>query len=187
MRRHLAALMVSALPIVCLGASVAVAQEPSAAGLWQGIDPDTRKPQGWFLIADHGTYEGYIVRMFLEPKDPPNPVCGECSGDQKDAPWLGLTFIKGMVRKGLDYDDGTILDPRHGNLWSALMKLSPDGQDLIVRGHFGPFGQNQYWKRLPDCAYAQLDPSIITKFKLTVPKPAPATPAAAKGKQPAIC
>ena len=55
------------------------------------------------------------------------------------------------------------------------MKLSPDGQDLTVRGFLGlaMFGKDQYWKRLPDCAYGQLDPVILTKFKLTPPKPAP--------------
>lgn len=78
MRRFLAALVVSALPIQCAGVSVVFAQEPSAAGLWQQVDPDTHETQG----------------------------------------------------------------------------------------------KNQYWKRLPDCAYAQLDVGVVTKFKLNVP-PAP--------------
>jgi uncharacterized protein (DUF2147 family) len=188
MRRHLVALIVSALPILCLGAVAVDAQEPTAVGLWQQVDPDTGKTQGWFLITDHnGTFEGAIARMFLTPEDPQNPTCSKCTGDQKDAPWLGLTLIKGMMRKGLDYEGGSILDPTHGNLWSAKMTLSPDGQDLTVRGYafIEIAGKNQYWKRLPDCAYAQLDPTIITKFKLTVPKPTAATPAAPKGKQPA--
>ena len=69
------------------------------------------------------------------------------------APWLGLTIIKSMMRKGLDYENGTILDPRYGTEWKALMNLNPDGQDLTVRGFLGlpTFGKNQYWKRLPDC------------------------------------
>jgi uncharacterized protein (DUF2147 family) len=190
MRRHIAALIVLALPIVCLGTLAVDAQEPSATGLWQQIDPDTGKTQGWFLITEHnGTYEGSIVKMFLTPEDPPNPTCAKCAGDQKDAPWLGLTIIKGLMRKGLEYEGGTILNPTDGNLWSAKMSLSPDGQDLTMRGYFGValFGKNQYWKRLPDCAYAQLDPTIVTKFKLTPPKP-PGTPVA-KGKPgaPAAC
>jgi hypothetical protein len=42
------------------------------------------------------------------------------------------------------------------------MKLSPDGQTLIVRGYIGfeLLGKNQYWTRLPDSAYTMLDPSI---------------------------
>ena len=188
MRRHLAALTVVALSTLCLGAVVVDAQEPSATGLWQQVDPESGKSQGWFLITEHGTYEGSIVKMFLTPEDPPNPICSKCSGDQKDQPWLGLTIIKGMMRKGLDYEGGTILDPRYGNLWGAKMTLSPDGQDLTVRGFalIDVLGKNQYWKRLPDCAYAQLDPTIMTKFRLTAPKPG-VPGAAAKGKQPAVC
>ncbi len=171
MLRYLAGLIVSVLPILCLGA------------------PESGKSQGWFLITEHnGVYEGSIVKMFLTPDDPPNPICTKCSGDQKDQPWLGLTIIKGMMRKGLDYEGGTILDPRYGSTWGAEMHLSPDGQDLTVRGFalISALGMNQYWKRLPDCAYAQLDPSIMARFKLTAPKPgAPGT--AAKGRQPAVC
>ena len=93
-----------ALPILCLGARPVDAQEPSATGLWQNIDPETNKPDGWFYIYEHnGTYEGAIARMFTKPGEPTNPLCTKCVGDQQNAPWLGLTIIKGMERKGLDY------------------------------------------------------------------------------------
>jgi uncharacterized protein (DUF2147 family) len=183
MRRHLAALIIMALPILWLGARPVDAQEPSAAGLWQNIDPESGKPDGWFFISErNGTYEGAIVKMFLKPGDPPNPVCAKCVGDQQNAPWLGLTIIKGMERKGLEYEHGTILDPRYGQEWQALMKLSPDGQDLTVRGFLAVafLGKDQYWKRLPDCSYAQLDPTVIAKFKLTAPKPGAPAPKGAK-------
>jgi uncharacterized protein (DUF2147 family) len=181
MRRHLAALTIMALSALCLGARPAGAQEPSAAGLWQNIDTETGKPDGWFFISEHGTYEGAIVKMFLKPGDPPNPLCTKCEGDQLNAPWLGLTIIKGMERKGLDYEHGTILDPRYGKEWQALMHLSPDGQDLTVRGFLAVafLGKDQYWKRLPDCSFAQLDPAILARFKI-VPKPGAPLPKGAK-------
>jgi uncharacterized protein (DUF2147 family) len=186
MRRHLAALTITALLGLCLGARPVDAQEPSAIGLWQQIDPDTGKSDGWFFISErNGTYEGAIVKMFLKPGDPPNPICTKCQGDQQGLPWLGLTIIKGMVRKGLEYDGGSILNPIDGNAWGARMSLSPDGQDLTVRGFLGFafLGKNQYWKRLPDCAYAQLDPTVTAKFKLAAKPGAPAP----KGKPPAGC
>jgi len=185
MRRHLAALTIVALSSLCFGCP-AGAQEPSAAGLWQNIDTETGKPDGWFFIYEHGAYEGAIVKMFLKPGDPPNPVCAKCEGDQQNAPWLGLTIIKGMERKGLEYANGTILDPRYGTEWKALMNLSLDGQDLTVRGFLGlpTFGKNQYWKRLPDCSFAQLDPTILTRFKI-VQKPGAPLPKGAKA--PAGC
>ncbi|HEY6257681.1 MAG TPA: DUF2147 domain-containing protein [Xanthobacteraceae bacterium] len=187
MRRRFAALVIAALSSLSLGAHPVDAQEPSAAGLWQQIDSETGKSNGWFLISErNGTYEGAIVKMFLKPDDPPNPTCAKCQGDQQGAPWLGLTIIKGMVRKGLEYENGSILDPRYGQEWSALMHLSSDGQDLTVRGYLGlaAFGKDQYWKRLPDCAYAQLDPTITAKFKLTAPKPGAGAP---KGRPAAGC
>jgi uncharacterized protein (DUF2147 family) len=186
MRRHLAALIIMSLPLLWLGVRPVNAQEPSAAGLWQNIDPETNKPDGWFFIYErNGTYEGAIVKMFLKPGDPPNPLCTKCEGEQQNAPWLGLTLIKGMERKGVEYANGTILDPRSGTEWKALMTLSPDGQDLTVRGYLAirTFGKNQYWKRLPDACYAQLDPAVTTKFKLAAKPGAPA----AKGKPPAGC
>jgi uncharacterized protein (DUF2147 family) len=187
MRRHLAALTFMALSSLCLGTLSVGAEEPGAAGLWQQIDSETGKSNGWFYISEHnGAYEGAIVRMFMKPGEPLNPLCDKCQGDQQGQPWLGLTIIKGMVRKGLEYESGTILDPRYGKEWSALMKLSPDGQDLIVRGFLGfaAFGMDQNWKRLPDACYAQLDPTVVTKLKLTAPKPGAPAP---KGKPAAAC
>jgi uncharacterized protein (DUF2147 family) len=186
MQRHLATLTIMALSSLCFGPRPVDAQEPSAAGLWQQIDPETGKSDGWFFIYErNGIYEGAIAKMFLKPSDPPNPLCTKCVGDQQNAPWLGLTIIKGMERKGLEYEHGAILDPRWGQEWSALMKLSPDGRDLTVTGYLltPTFGKDQYWKRLPDCAYGQLDPTVTTKFKLAAKAGAPV----AKGKPPAGC
>ena len=128
------------------------AAEPSAAGMWAQVDEKGRVG-GWFLIFEHdGVYEGAIAKMFINPGEDPNPICTRCKGDQKNAPSLGLTIIKGMQRKGLVYQNGNILDPRDGQVYKAKMTLSPDGQQLTLRGYLGfeLFGQNQMWKRLPD-------------------------------------
>jgi len=165
MRVKLAALV---LPILLLlGGFAARSAEPSAVGLWQQIDDETGKSQGWFLISEgpNGTYEGIIARMFMKPGEDPNALCDKCRDDRKDMPWLGLPIIRGMKRNGLVYESGNILDPRDGNIYSAMMTLSPDGQTLVVRGYLGIslLGRNQYWKRLPDSAYAELDPSVNPK------------------------
>lgn len=148
-----------------VGAGDVRGQERSTAtGLWQQIDESTGKSQGWFLIYENGgVYEGAIAKMFVKPGDNPNPICTKCQGEQKNAPSLGLTIIKGMHRDGLKYENGTILDPRDGNIYNALMELSPDGQTLAVRGYFGIslFGRSQIWQRLPDTALAQVDPAVI--------------------------
>jgi uncharacterized protein (DUF2147 family) len=149
--------------LALLAVESASAEEPVVSGLWQQVDAATGKTEGWFLFAERdGLFEGRIAKMFMEPGDDPNPRCDRCEGDQKKAPFLGLAIINGMRRHGLEYEDGTILDPRNGTRYRALMHLSPDGQTLVVRGYQGIalLGQDQTWVRLPHSAYAELDPSL---------------------------
>jgi len=139
--------------------------EASAVGLWEQVDEKTGKAESWFNIVEKdGVYIGTIVKMFPKPGDPPPETfrCTKCEGAEKDAPVLGLALIKAMKRKGLNYEDGTIMDPRDGSVYRALMQVSPDGKKLEVRGYLGVamFGRSQTWNRLPDNA---MDP----------PKPAP--------------
>jgi uncharacterized protein (DUF2147 family) len=136
------------------GSSItARAEEPTAAGLWEKLD-ESGRPEAWFRIAECGsTYEGQIVRIFPKPgEDPSQWRCTKCEGEQKNAPVLGITFIKGMQRRGLTYENGTILDPRDGSIYNARMELSSDGNQLTVRGYLGIslLGQSQIWRRLPD-------------------------------------
>ena len=107
----------------------------------------------------NGRYEGRLVKMFTEPGDPTIDVCAKCTGKQKNAPMLGLVIVKDMKRDGLKYEDGSILDPRDGTVYHALMELSPDGQKLSVRGYLGIplLGQTQVWTRLPDNAMTPAD------------------------------
>jgi Uncharacterized protein conserved in bacteria (DUF2147) len=123
--------------------------------------------------------------MFPKPGDDPNPLCSKCQGEQKNAPSLGLTIIKLMHRNGLKYTDGTILDPRDGNVYTALMEVSPDGQKLTVRGYLGIalFGQNQIWYRLPDAALAEVDRSVIAAHAPALLPAAAGRPVTAPVKQ----
>ena len=159
MRPYLRTLIITGAAVLVGAAGLQLrAAEPSAVGLWEQVDENHGKPESWFKITErNGVYQGNIVKIFFKPGEDENFVCDKCEGDERGRPVLGLALIKGMQRNGNSYENGTIMDPRDGKVYRALMRLSEDGQKLEVRGYLGIslFGRSQTWNRLPDNA---LDP-----------------------------
>jgi uncharacterized protein (DUF2147 family) len=119
------------------------------AGLWSTISDRDGKPMGVVEIREvDGELVG-VVREILVDAGPEDSVCDKCSDDRHGQPIVGMEIIRHMRRNGDQWTGGEILDPESGKTYRATMKLSDDGQKLVVRGYIGlpMFGRSQTWIR----------------------------------------
>ncbi|MBB1087445.1 DUF2147 domain-containing protein [Lysobacter sp. SG-8] len=145
MRHRLLALL--ALPLLAVS-SAAMAQSP--IGEWTTIDDETGQPKSVVEIyqAADGSLAGK-VNDILQSDRGPDPICEECPGERKGKPVKGMVILWGLKQDGDAWEDGKILDPASGKLYSAKLRLADGGDKLEVRGFLGfsLLGRTQVWMR----------------------------------------
>ena len=123
-------------------------QSRGVIGEGNTIDEVSGKAMSVVEIYEHNNKIYGKVIEILNPKNR-NNTCKDCPGDDHNKPILGLVIIKGLVKDGLEYNDGRILDPKSGKLYKCYIEL--EGTDkLKVRGYLGfsLIGRTQYWERV---------------------------------------
>lgn len=144
--RFLAAIKTLSIPFLILAGGVMAASQGQARassgleGTWLVEEKD-----GIFSIApcpsDAGRLCGWLVGMDYTDAEPEKDIWGrsEC----------GLEIISDMKRHKNGQWHGTILDPRTGRTYQAIM-WSGKGDTLKLRGYVGLslFGETQTWSRI---------------------------------------
>lgn len=135
-----------------LAACAAAAQaQMTPVGTWRTIDDSTGQAKSEVVITEdaNGVLTGHIEKL-LRPGADPNELCTRCPGDRKDKPMVGLEIIRGAKKAGhMDmWDNGYILDPEKGSSYGLELTPANGGQQLMVRGSYGPFSRTQTWVRV---------------------------------------
>lgn len=141
----------SVLSLLLTAMSPAHAADASPVGRWVTYSDRTHKPTGVIAIKlEHGALTGTVLQQFNRPASLPPATCRKCDGPLKDAPIIGMTIMWGLTNSGgAVWDNGSILDPNSGNIYSAKVEIEDGGQKLLVRGYLGIslLGRSQEWIR----------------------------------------
>lgn len=115
-------------------------------GKWKTIDDETNKPKSIVEITEKsGVFSGKIIKLFRSPEEDQDPVCEEC--DPEDGRYMkkiiGMEILGDMKKSGSEFSEGTILDPNNGKIYKCKIWL--EGNNLMLRGYWGPFFRTQTW------------------------------------------
>jgi uncharacterized protein (DUF2147 family) len=138
-----------AIVLSALLLTIAAQTHNTPAGTWHTISDVDGKPHGVVVIREvNGELVG-VVTGSLVPGDTISPMCDECPGDRKGKPVFGMEILRGLHADGDEWSGGEILDPDTGKTYRAKMRLTDNGNRLIVRGYIGfsIFGRSQEWIR----------------------------------------
>lgn len=124
----------------------------SPVGNWKVIHDKTGRLVSVIKIwkESDGSLKGRIEKFFPKPGKTPNPVCKKCSGEKKNQPVVGLECMWGFKGSGSHWENGKVLDPESGRVYSCQMDVFENGQKLKVFGYVQlifKIGKSLVWVR----------------------------------------
>ena len=122
----------------------------SCIGKWTTIDDETGKKKSPVeLYKSDGKLYGKITYLYPREGREANPTCKKCTDDRKGQPLVGLQIVRGLKWDGSVWEDGTIVDPENGKVYTLKIWIDADNHDkLNVRGYIGPFFRTQTWTKV---------------------------------------
>lgn len=138
--------LLRALGAVALLVLAAPAFAQSVDGCWATVDDEDGTVKSYVRIYTEGnTKVGDIAKLTVN-----GGRCEDCA-DRYDGRILrNERIMSGFRADGGRYVDGSIIDPKSGRTYSAVMNLLQDNSDrLYLRGYVGvrAFGRSQTWRR----------------------------------------
>jgi uncharacterized protein (DUF2147 family) len=130
--------------------SITAAGQSKVTGKWKTIDDTSGEVRSIVEISERGgKLYGKVVQIFPKAGEDQDPVCNKCPEDDPryKKKIIGMEIIRDMVKDDEEYSGGTILDPEPGKIYRC--KLWLEGNDLMIRGYWGPFYRTQTWKIVP--------------------------------------
>lgn len=117
-------------------------------GKWKTIDDETGKPKSIVEIyKKNGKVFGKIIEL-INPSEP-DPICDLCEDDRKNQKITGMEIIRDLEQDDDEWEDGTILDPKKGEVYDCKIWVDKDDPNkLQVRGYVLFFFRTQTWERV---------------------------------------
>jgi uncharacterized protein (DUF2147 family) len=135
------------LSISALLISISLMQAQTPIGVWKNLDDEDGREKSHIEVYEkNGKLFGKVIKLL-----PAATItkCDACSGDKKGKSLIGMEILWNLSKSGKVWDDGEILDPKNGKVYTCKIEL--DGKDkLKVRGYVGVslLGRTQTWFRV---------------------------------------
>ncbi len=120
--------------------------QPNVIGKWNTVDDDTGEIKAVVDIFErNGRIYGRIIQIMN--REFPDPICEKCEKEDNrhKKRIIGMEIIRDLQRSGDSYSGGNILDPEDGKIYRC--KIWIEGNNLMVRGYWGPFYRTQEWRK----------------------------------------